>query len=210
MGFTPNDALDLLSTSNAKTFELEEPPRARISVADALAESAMTMKRFYDAKHKKLDLTTEDKVYLRIHKGYKIPAASSKKLHEQYVGPFKITAKVGQNAYRLDIPTHWRIHPVFSIQQLEPAPRGSDPFNRPQAEHLDTVFVEGDDEFNKSYELERIVKKRTTPTGRVKYLIRWKGYGSEFDEWRSEKDLANAKDLIRDFEASEQKESACA
>lgn len=103
-----------------------------------------------------MELAVEDMAYLRLHKGYNIPASSSKTLHQQYVGPFKVVARVGSNAYKLDIPAHWRVYPVFSIQQLEAAPRGSDPFNRPQLDHPDTVFVEGDTEFAKSYELEKL------------------------------------------------------
>ncbi|RSL56311.1 hypothetical protein CEP54_008910 [Fusarium duplospermum] len=36
--------------------------------------------------------------------------------------------RVGRSAYRLNVPTHWRMHPVISVDQLEPAP--SDPFER--------------------------------------------------------------------------------
>ncbi len=31
--------------------------------------------------------------------------------------------KVGQLAYKIDIPGHWKIHPVISTTHLEPAPK---------------------------------------------------------------------------------------
>lgn len=36
--------------------------------------------------------------------------------------PFQIIERVGRLAYRLEIPTDWKIHLIFSIAQLEPAP----------------------------------------------------------------------------------------
>lgn len=54
---------------------------------------------------------------LRLYKRYNIStmARITKKLIQQYVGPFHILEKVSQLTYRLDIPPDWQIHPVFSI-----------------------------------------------------------------------------------------------
>ena len=60
-----------------------------------------------------------------------------------HAGPFKVTERVGRLAYKLDIPQHWRVHNVFSIAQLEPAPNpSSDPYERRRSHHPPTVFVE--------------------------------------------------------------------
>lgn len=47
-------------------------------------------------------------VYLRLHKGYSIPATEVLwvKLSQQYVGPFEVLEKMGKLAYRLAIPDH--------------------------------------------------------------------------------------------------------
>lgn len=92
--------------------------------------------------------------------------------------------KVGKLAYRLAVPDHWKIHSVFSIAQLEPAPN-LDPFRRLRSTHPESVFVEGDTEEWKSYEVERIINKRTIKRGRrwfTQYIIRWLGYKPEFDQ----------------------------
>jgi len=174
-------------------------PAARIEIADAIAESAMSSKFYYDRKHMRVELQVGEMAFIRLHKGYNIPAAH-RKLGQQRVGPFEVVKKVRRLAYQLDIPRHWRMHPVFSIAHLEPAPLGKDPFERPLPEQPDSVYVDGDDEFNKSYEIERILQKRITQTGLIRYLIRWTGYGPEFDEWRLESQLSNARDLINAFE----------
>jgi hypothetical protein len=71
---------------------------------------------------------------------------------------------------------------VFSIAHLEPVPKKKDPYERPRPDHPDSVYVEGDTEYQKSWEIEKILDKRTSPTGRIRYLVRWKGYGPEDDQ----------------------------
>ena len=53
---------------------------------------------------------------------------------------------------------------------LEPGPKGSDLYEHPTPDHLDSVYVEGNTEVNKSWEVERIISKNSNY-----YLVRWKG-----------------------------------
>ncbi|KAH8805734.1 hypothetical protein F5884DRAFT_860334 [Xylogone sp. PMI_703] len=50
----------------------------------------------------------------------------------------------------LDIPKRWRIHPVLSVQQLEPGPREADPYNGPIPVEPGPIHVEGDTETHQS------------------------------------------------------------
>ena len=74
-----------------------------------------------------------DEVYLRLHKGYTIPshAGQNLKLTERKISPLKVIKAVGRLAYRLEILSHWRIHPVISVAQLEPKYPGKDLWDRP-------------------------------------------------------------------------------
>jgi hypothetical protein len=57
------------------------------------------------------------------------------------------------------------------------------------------------------------VKKRTVGRGnnkQVQYLARWKGYRPEYDQWLSESELGNAREMIRDFEEAEARKQLAA
>ena len=147
---------------------------AWVDAANALDFAAMNMKFHYDRRYTAMFLATSDWALLRLHRRYNIPSATNRKLDQQYAGPFKVLEKVGRLAYRLKIPDHWKIHNVFSIAQLEPAPApGSDPYNRPIPDEPGPVEAETD-----AYEVERILDKRVIRKGRgfsTQYRIRWKG-----------------------------------
>jgi chromodomain-containing protein len=167
---------------------------------EALKLAAVYMKERYDRTHTHKHFNVGDRVYVTLHKGYDIPDTKTlgPKLSRQRTGPFKILERVGRLAYRLELPLHWRIHPVISIAHLEPAKE--DPFNRPVPNHPDAVFSD-------EWEIERIVNKRIQRTKGGKhateYVVRWTGYGPEYDQWYKEKDLSNAREAIKDYEGKE-------
>lgn len=209
-GFTPTQSTDLTTTQSQPL----PPEFVRMEVADAIAFAQMSFKIYYDKKHKTIDLKEGDLALLRLHRGYKIPSSQilGPKLSQQFAGLFKIISKVGNLAYRLEIPTHWQIHPVFTIAQLEPCPDpASDPFARAdRPRQLDSIFVEGDTDITKSYEVERIMLHRNTRRRGVEYLVRWKGQGAEHDEWRNEPKPGNALQLLRKYRQQHQVETSVA
>ena len=216
-GFTPVQAADLWKSATAGEVSRQpltgEAPfsaaaRARVEVADSIAFAQMETKRHYDEKHKPMHMREGDYALIRLHKGYDIPSTAvlGPKYSQQYVGPFRILERVGRLAYRLDLPSHWRIHPVLSIAQLEPAPAPhTDPFQRPEPDHPESVFVEGDTPTVKSYEVERLIDRRQTKRRGLEYLVRWRGYGPEDDQWRNLPELGDAMELVKDYEDAMQK-----
>lgn len=152
-----------------------------------------------------LKMNAGDKVFPRLHHGYRLPGEPNKKFGNQRCGPFTIKRRVGHLAYELaDLPDHWRIHPVISIAQLEPAPKDVDPYGRPRPVHPPAVEVEGDDDDEwKAFAFERLVSRRVTKVGKkpiLQYLVRWLGYGPAYDRWYDLELLDNAIEAVQEYD----------
>ena len=65
------------------------------------------------------------------------------------------------------------------------------------------VFVDGDTNAIKCFEIERLLNNQTVKKDQdytVEYLTRWTGYGPEWGRWYNIKDFDNAADFVRDYE----------
>jgi hypothetical protein len=81
---------------------------------------------YYNKKRSKGPALREgDPVYL-LRKNLKTKRLSTK-LDYTKLGPFKILKVIGKTTYKLKLPASMRIHPVFHISLLEPAPRNATP-----------------------------------------------------------------------------------
>ena len=200
-GFRPNEPLMLLDTI-FPTDVSSERDAARVQAGDAISFAAMQAKHHYDRRHKAMFLKVGDFVNIRLHRGYVLPGLKQPKTSQQFVGPFKVLQRIGSLAYRIDVPSTWRIHPVLSIAQLEPVPDPSqDPYHRPRPDHPPSVEVASGE--TDHYEIDRIIRKSITKNGRgetIRYLVRWKGYGPEDNTWMNVKRLHGAMDLVREYE----------
>ncbi|MCW5952828.1 MAG: DDE-type integrase/transposase/recombinase, partial [Propionibacteriaceae bacterium] len=158
----------------------------------AMDFAAAKAKRYYDAKHRPIQLKVGDKVYLKLHHGYNLPGNPPKKWSPQRAGPFEVIQMVGDLACKLALPPTIKIHPVISCQHLEPA--HADAF---QPEEPGPVEVE-----DNRYEVERLLRKQVRHFGRNRtakegYMVRWKGFGPEHDVWVSAADIDSS--LIEAF-----------
>jgi hypothetical protein len=93
----------------------------------------------------------------------------ARKLDWKRLGRFKILAKVGSYAYKLDLPRTMKVHPVFHVSLLEPA--ANDPMPGQQREPPPPVVVDGEDE----YHVEEILDSKMVRR-RLRYLVKWTGY----------------------------------
>ena len=175
---------------------------SHIDAKDAIAFASLRMKEYYDARHLPKFFNVGDLVNLRLHRGYRVPAITSKKLGPQLVGPFRILKRIGQLAYELELPANMRIHNVISIAHLEPATDpAEDPYQRRRLP-APAVVVDGEEE----WEVEKLLQKRRIRRGRgwiTQYLVRWLTYGPESDTWEPEQELLrNAKERVEEYEAA--------
>ena len=167
--------------------------RAWADAKASLEAAARHMKEDYDKRRPEArTYSIGDKVWLETT--YISGIEPSKKLAGQRYGPFRITKKVGESAYRLALPREWKaIHPVFNESLISP-------FIPPEAEHQGRPvhapqILEEDGE---QYEVEKVLDSRMV-RGQQQYLIRWKGYTPEFDTWEPEANLKGAERKLKEF-----------
>src|SRR6266481_3997081 len=111
-----------------------------------------------------------------------------KKLDYKWLGPYIIDQVISRDAYWLKLPSSFsQVHPVsvFSVTLLWPY--GANPIPKRKECHPSPpppVVRDGVEE----YEVEKILDSQLF-RGKIEYLLCWKGYGVEEDEWRPIQDV---------------------
>ena len=107
-----------------------------------------------------------------------------KKLKPIRYGPFKILEKIGENAFRLDLPAYMHIHSVVNadcLRLFEPS-MIEDPEEQSQLPSVDDLLLEYLNELQEDTVLDR--KVRTTRSGQAEYLrIGLKGSKPSSAKW---------------------------
>ena len=89
-------------------------------IRDRLKAAQDWQKSYADKSRKDLEFEVEDRVFLKLSpwKGV-VRFGKRGKLNPRYIGPFEIAERIGQVAYRLDLPEELsRVHSVFHISML--------------------------------------------------------------------------------------------
>lgn len=148
----------------------------------------LRMKRYYDQQHVEgPDLKKEEKVYL-LRRNIKTKRPSNKLDHLR-LGPFKIEEKLGPVTYRLKLPESMKkLHPVFHISLLEPAPNN--------AELATNVEIE--EETEDEYEVEQILADRWHEN-QQQLLVQWKGYPTSENTWEPIANLRGCHQLVQKY-----------
>ena len=101
--------------------------------------------------------------------------------------------------YRLALPSHFRIHPVFHISKLRPY-QSSSTFSRQQNDRPSPV-INPDNE--PTWEVEKIVDHRIVIRNRKKikqYQVKWKNYPVSENTWELESNMKkNAPIALTDY-----------
>jgi hypothetical protein len=118
----------------------------------------------------------------------------SRKLDYRWLGPFVIDKIINPVAFRLQLPPTWRIHPVFHVSLLKPAPAHSPLYSSQELPPPPPVVMGESDE----YEVETILDSRVF-RGRPQFLVHWKGYPISERTWEPRQNLQHCSELLADF-----------
>ena len=91
------------------------------TLKENLLQAQNRMKHFADMRRSERSFQVGDMAYLKVqpYRQNALGLRGSLKLRSKYYGPYKILAKVGDLAYKLQLPEEAEIHPVFHVSQLK-------------------------------------------------------------------------------------------
>ena len=100
---------------------------------------------------------------------------------------------MSSNAFKLKLPSAWKIHPVFHISLLEPA---SPPFPGTAQPPPEPVEVQD----HLEWEVNKILDSRQRGK-KIQYLVEWTGYQDDTDKtsWEPASNLTNCVELVKEF-----------
>jgi hypothetical protein len=112
---------------------------------------------------------------------------SSNKFRSRYIGPYKVIDKISSQAYKFELPTSMKIHPVFHISLVKEFNSLSLYLEIPDdIPSYSNYFVYGDDMFY----AHSIVEHKITPNPAtyakgptLLFKVKWEGYDSSEDSW---------------------------
>jgi hypothetical protein len=168
---------------------IEMLARERVLLSTHLRSAQEYQKKFYDAKHLPRQFQIGDRVMIRSRNIKQL--RPNVKLSDKYLGPFTILERIGNHgqAYRLQLPPHFRIHNVFHVSLIEPwADREGEVAEPPPVQIEDQL----------EWEVESVQDHREKGRGR-QYLVRWKGYAPAEDTWEPEANLSRAQEVVREY-----------
>ena len=175
---TKNEAADLFLRQLAEDVD---------QAIQNLKKAQDRQKRYADQRRRDMEVQVGDEVLLSTRNlPVTVAAGGSRKLGPLYCGPFRVLEKFTA-AYRLELPPHMQIHPVFHVSQLKlyKKPASEDrKYSKPDP----IVTPEGAEE----YEVDEIVRHRKRRRGKqtkLEYLVFWKGYPAHEATWEPVENL---------------------
>ena len=138
-------------------------------IQQRLQTAQSRQKSYVDKRRRPLAFDEGDQVFLKVSPRKGIQRYGKKgKLAPRYIGPFKITGKIGNVAYRLELPSQLaNVHPVFHVSML----RKYEPDPSHVIDHSDLIL-----EDDASFEVkpvrvvdrsEKILRGRSIPLVRI-------------------------------------------
>lgn len=166
-------------TANA---EVEEMVRGRDELLqelrDNLATAQSRMQASANKKRRDVEFQEGTWVYLKLrpYRQTTVAFRRAEKLAPRFFGPYKIEKRIGKVAYKLALPAHSKIHPVFHVSQLKLAVEPNTP-----VQELPLILSSS---FEWHAEPEELLSIRRSKNGQqTEVLVKWSGLPEFENSW---------------------------
>ncbi|XP_010412816.1 PREDICTED: uncharacterized protein LOC104699179 [Camelina sativa] len=144
-------------------------------------------------KHRRnVELKVGDWVYLKLrpYRQSSLVQRRNEKLAQRYFGLYQIVEKIGRVAYKLELPAHSNVHPVFHVSQLKlTVPSSCTPQALPPILNHNLEWAT---------EPEALLDvRRATNGSNAEVLVQWKGLPALESTWET---LTNLMQQFPDFD----------
>ena len=116
-----------------------------------------------------------------------------KKLDNKRYRLFRISKNIGSGAFELELPEGWMIHNVFNKDLLTQCTEPK--FKEQHMELAPPPMIINEEE---EYEIEE-VRMHQKQGKEMQYLVHWKGYKDEHNQWIAETGLPHTREVIEDY-----------
>ena len=180
---------------NKKAEEFVREMKERYEEARAaLVKSQKEMKKQVDRNRKEAEkYRVGDKVLISIKDFLmELMKRVTKKLTEKFIGPYVVRKIMSKNTVELELLMSLRIHLVVNVRRIV---KYREQIEGQKKIPLPPIKVASE----KEYEVEEILDRQER-RGKMKYLVKWKGYIMEENTWKGLENLKNAREKIEEFE----------
>ncbi|MCH82977.1 Ty3/gypsy retrotransposon protein, partial [Trifolium medium] len=189
-GRPPPTILRFLSNETkvaAVALELTERDEALNQLKSHLLRAQQQMKIYADKKRRDVQFAIGDWVFLKLrpHRQHSVIKRINQKLAARFYGPFQVIEKIGEVAYKLQLPDTSRIHPIFHVSLLKKAV-GDYPVQGELPKELEIAV-------DSVIYPEKVLGSRVTLQGNIdvpQSLIQWKNKPLEDVTWEDDAFIA--------------------
>ena len=205
-GFHPRTPLDFLAPEKASTTSYSLTPNAmtfletlamhRDSARRAIAVAQDKQATQYNKSRRPvLDLKKGSRVLVNPHSLEWVDSkGTGAKLKQRWIGPFEVIQRINPKVYRLRMSNQYPGLPVFNIEHLKPYKESEEKWGERTLMRESRRIKPASEE----YSVEAVIGHRRKTRG-MEWLIRWEGYGPQFDTWEPTACLKNAPLVLNEY-----------
>ncbi|KAL0322027.1 UNVERIFIED_CONTAM: hypothetical protein Scaly_2499100 [Sesamum calycinum] len=188
-------------SSLARSFSQEW--KQNVGIARSFLEKAQKwMKKYADNNRRFVEFNAGDLVMVKVPDPRLSKSLKGKdpRLMQKYVGPLPIIKHIGTVAYKIELPSWWKIHSLFHVSQLKKysADKEDDARNQPSRPQLELTKT-------KEKVAEAILNHRVMSTAKRnhnEYLVKWKGCSNKENTWEWVTNLKAFLSLVEAYHTS--------